>query len=176
MKLSTISFPVYKLEERPPSQDGGVLFYARQYKDGRVELKVIDDTTLAGETFSKRRIQLLHMTLEGKIKLQKINTCIYFVGDLIKISKPNLWFIDSNGKPFTYTKSRLVPLVYKRINKIIPIVGGVLIEVEGILTRFKALFAPLDIHKYAALLKISPRSYILYGYSDTMQPDTVRKI
>lgn len=177
MKLSEINFPVYKLDKTPPSEDGGVLFYLKRSKvTGNTVLRIIDDKSIPGDTFSKRRVQLLLKAASKEVSLYPIKKCIYFVGDLIKEATPKQWFIDSSGKPFRYTKNRSVPLVHRKITNIITIIGGVLIGVEGTEVRFKALFPPADIHKFAALLQISPRSYILYGYSESWYPNSIRRI
>lgn len=176
MRLNDISWPVYKLEERQPSTEGDVVFYAKESKKDGIVLQIIDDKSIEGDTFGKRRTKLMMNSIGGACKLQKINTCLFFLGDLIRISTPKLWFIDNSGKVFKYTKSRTVPLIYRRITNIIKVIGGVLLEVEGIESRFRALYPPNDIHKYAALLKESKGSYLLYGYSAAKQKDTVRKI
>ena len=177
MKLSEVNFPVYKIDKTPPSEDGGVLFYIKRSKvTGNTVLRIIDDKSIPGDTLSKRRVQLLLKAVAKEASLYPIKRCIYFVGDLIKEATPKQWFIDSSGKPFRYIKNRTVPLVYRKITNIIPVIGGVLIGVEGTEARFKALFPPADIHKFAALLQVSPRSYILYGYSELQYPNSVRKI
>jgi hypothetical protein len=154
---------------------GDVTLYIRQSKD-KFSVHIVDDKSIEGDTFGKRRTKLLLDSLTSGVKLQKINTCLFFLGDLIRVANNKLYFIDSQGKVFKYTKSRTVPLVYRKITNTIKIIGGILIEVEGIEGRFKALFPPNDVHKYAALLKESKNSYILYGYSEIYRSDTVRKI
>ncbi len=94
---------------------------------------------------------------------------------MVKISGPNIWFIDNLGKLFTYIKSKSVPLTFKEIKKATPIpMGGAIIEVEGVETRFKCLFAS-NTEKFAGLLKIG-RGYILYGLYDEKPADTRRMI
>ncbi len=174
MRLSEISFPVYKLAPRLPSVVGSLVFYATRKKDS-YKIEIIDDTSLEG-SFGQRRTKLLYKALEGELKLFKINTAVYFLGDLIKLATPDMYFLDSAGKIFKYTKSRSVPLVYKKIVNITKVIGASLIEVEGINSRFMCLFPPMDNQKYAAIIKESLGSYILYGFSEEWQKDTVRKI
>lgn len=175
MRLETISWPVYKLEDHPPSVVEGVVFYAKESK-GKTVVKIIDDTNLEGETFGKRRMRLMIMAATGAIQLQKINTAIFFLGDFIKISTPGLYFIDSVGKIFTHTKNKTVPLICRRILKVVKEVGATILVVDGMEHRFKCLYPPNDIQKFVSLLKLSAHNYLLYGYSSELHKDTVRKI
>lgn len=175
MDIKKISFPVYKLEDHPPSKEGDVLFYAKQDKKG-TKVKVIDDTSIEGDTFGKRRTRLMLLAASGEVQLQKINTAVFFLGDFLRIAKPNTYFIDSTGKVFKYTKARTVPLVCRRITKVIKQVGTTLLEIDGIPSRFQSLFPPNDTHKFASLLKLSAHNYLLYGFNEEMHRDTVRKI
>ena len=174
MKLNQVSFPVYKLKDTPPSKEGDVLFYATQSKKG-TRVHIVDDTSLPG-TFGIRRVRLAQLELEGKLELFKIKCALIFLADLIKMSKGSMYFIDATGKVFKYTKTRTVPLVYKKITNIIKSIGNTIIEVEGVAGRFSCLYPPLDTQRYAALLRESSKGYLLYGFSEIKQKDTHRKI
>lgn len=173
-----ISFPVYKLREEEPSKTNGILYYIyknhTEDEEDQLVLRVIDDTNVEGNTLSARRLVLIK---EGH-KLQKINKAFFFLGDLIKAANPHRWFIDSNGKCFKYTKNTRAKLVFRKVTKLFPIAqGGVLVEVQGIPFRMKALFAP-DIPRdllYAGVLQFG-MEYILYGFYNTKPSDTWRKI
>lgn len=171
MKLTEISWPVYKLGERRPSKDGDVLFYARHYKD-KVEVDIIDDVSIPGNTLGKRRLWLSN----DNIQLFKIRTALFFLGDFLRVCKPGIWFIDSMGTIFTYTKTKTVPLITRKITKVIRSTGSTLLEVEGLEHRMRCLFPPLDTQKYASVLKLSAHSYILYGFSDKNNGPTTRKV
>jgi len=166
MNLTQISWPVYRLGTDRPNEEEGVLFYI--YND---KIYIIDDKTLEAESLAGRRLKLL---VQG-INLYKLKRAFFFLGDFIKVAKAGIWFIDSTGKIFTYTKKDLVPLVCKKITKIIPSVSCALIEVKDIPARFKVLFQPTLEEKYAGLLKLG-RGYIFYGFYKEPFKDTVRKI
>lgn len=177
-KLNDISFPVYLLPEKP-IVDGSVSFYLRgkdtDYSDAMYKILVIDDKGIPGDTLASRRMKLL----TKKITLYKLKVAIFFVSDFIKLASKSSWFIDSNGKLFNYTKTSKVPLVFKEIRKIIPTnSGGLIVEVEGIPSRYKTLM-PLrsykDVPKYAGLLKVDS-GYILYGLYPNKLKDTNRMI
>jgi hypothetical protein len=169
MKLSEIAWPVYKLGTKPNELDG-VLCYLKIYKDKEV-LKVIDDKNLPAKSLAGRRLKL---HIDG-FNLHPLRLALYFLSDLIKVAKPNLWFIDAHGKIFQYVKKTFCKLTFKKITKVIPSVGCSLIEVEGMQARFMALFKPTIEQKYAGLLKIQG-SYILYGFYEEKYDDTTRKV
>ncbi len=169
--LSNIQFPVYLVGEEKPQEDSGVLFFHRIDKEGEETLFVLDDINMPGNTLAMRRLQVLS---ENRV-LYKINYALFFIADLIKVCSPSKWFIDSTGKIFRYTKSKSVNLVFKKIKQIIRLeTGGAVIEVEGISTRFKTLFAPND-EKFAGVLQVG-LGYILYGLYVEKPNDTRRKI
>lgn len=168
MNLSRIVFPVFQLEKIRPAVVDGVVFYSGQSRDW-----VVDDTTVPQATLGRRRL-----LIKGRenTKLYRLNNAIYFVGDLIKLTKGSHYYIDSTGYIFNYKKSRIVPLVYLPIEEIIPInSGGAIVSVKGIPQRFKCLYMPRFV-KYAGLLKISSVEYILYGLYEVRHKDTRRKI
>jgi hypothetical protein len=160
MNLQEIYYPVFKLPIVPFKDDDGKVY---------INDKLIDDTTLPFELLGVRR---LHMD-----NLFKLKNAIYYLKDIIKITKGETWFIDSKGRTFKYAKSRIVDLVFKKITKVIPIpTGGALIEVDNNFNRFKVVFAPSPNEKYAGLLIFSPKVYVLYGLYDKQYKNTRRKI
>lgn len=165
MNLAEISFPVFMLGYEKPQIEEGILFFFRSGK-----LRIVDDTNIKLPTLAARRLQVMR---DGG-ELHKINTAIFFLGDFIKISKPTIWFIDSNGKLFNHKKSASMTLIYKKISKVIPTNSGYIIEVEGIESRFKCLYAPSG-KTYAGILK-SGSSYILYGLYEEPYKESRRKI
>ena len=181
MQLNEIAFPVFKLGNAKPILQDGVLFYlqegTKQTEEGLEQdfrIKVVDDTNLPGDSLAKRRLVI---RANGDIPY-KLNRAIFFLGDFIKISLPSMWFIDSVGKVFQYTKSTRAKLTYRRVTKVIHInTGGAIIEVEGMHTRMKSLFMPTlnreTLHAGILLLGMSP---ILYGYYDQKYPDSWRLV
>ncbi len=169
--LGEIQFPVYLLGKEKPQELDGVLFYHRCDKEGNDTILVVDDKTWHHETLAQRRLKVM---MNNSRKLAKITHAIFFISDLLKLSGSGVWFIDTNGKLFTYTKSTMVPLIFRSILKVTKINGGAILEVEGIETRFKCLYAPNN-EKFAGLLKIG-RGYVLYGLYEEKPIDTRRMI
>ncbi len=110
------------------------------------------------------------------VKLKKLNNAVFFLGDLIKLATPKLWFIDNKGLIFQYTKSRKIRLQFKKIKAIHPIkAGGAVIEVYGIASRFKCLYIPTKGETFAGIL-MDGLSPILYGLYTEQHTDTWRMI
>lgn len=182
MILSEISFPVYKLRDSEPVKENGVSFYpydsTYEDEDGQVvegmTARFIDDTALSGRTLAARRLALANLG----VPLLKINRAIFFLGDLVKAATPSTWFIDSLGNIFNYKKASRAKLVFRKVTRVFPNdTGGVIVEVQGMQTRFKALFAP-DIPReylYAGILLLGMSS-ILYGFYEGPQKDSWRKV
>lgn len=181
MKLSEITYPVFRLSMEEPQRQDGVLFYLRE---GTIEteeglktewrMRIVDDTTLTGSTLARRRL-MIH---SNGGKLFRLNRGIFFLGDLIKIAVPKLWFIDSVGQIFRYTKNTRARLTYHKVTKVLHVIGGgAIIEVEGIPNRMKALFMPRvdtdNLHAGVLLMGMSP---ILYGFYDKKYPDSWRMV
>lgn len=168
-----VNFPVYKLGSKPYIIDN-VCFYIYFKSENLVPIiKIVDDKNIPEETLAKRRLKLLNESVD----LKKINQAIFFLGDFIKLAKKHVWFIDSSGSVFEYEKNTVVPLVFKKITKLLPVKsGGLIVEVEGVPSRFKSLHIPNYYPKYAGLLEISKNSYILYGLFETQHKNTRRKV
>lgn len=176
----SISFPVYRVPTGHNIQkDGTVLYSYREFMEDESKtivpiIRILDDTSIPGDTLGKRRMQLLQM--KG-VKLLKLPRAIYFFSDLIKLCTGSTSFIDSNGMVFTYTKSRSVPLIFKKITRKFPILNsiGTIIEIEGLPSRFKTAYCLKSSEWVAGLLKIDS-SYILYGIYDELYDNTRRKV
>lgn len=176
LNLANISFPVYKVGLNEPTIDESKAYYIMgkdlEYSDAQIEIRMIDDRTIRKKSLGMRRLAL---QAQGHT-LHKLSYAIFFVGDFIKIAKAGMWFIDSRGYIFTYKKTKRVPLVFRRIVKLLPVLtGGSIVEVEGTPIRFKTLYAPSSAVHYAGLL-VSNRSYILYGLYENKPKDTNRMI
>ena len=168
MNLEKIVWPVFRLSEKQPQRDAGVVYYATEYTDLDTDehtgtLRIVDDINIPKDSLSKRRLIL---TVQD-VKLFPIHRAVYFLGDLLKLAKPTTWFIDSVGTLFQYKKSRRAKLLARKITKVLPTSGlGAVIELEGIAHRFKTVFKPDDDAQYALVLQTG-LSYIFYGlYSD----------
>ena len=176
INLSQISYPVFRLGTSQPTTIEGVVMYARLYllESGEEIHKyyVVDDKSIPAPTLAKRRLKLMSM----QVNLKKLGRAVFFLGDLVKLTDPRTWLIDSAGLVFQYKKTERVKLTFKKITKIhrIP-TGGAILEVEGIASRFKCLFAPNPTEQFAGILKMG-LSYVLYGVYDTKHDDTWRMV
>lgn len=164
MKLSDITFPVYVLKDFPPVTEEKVDYYLDVTGE---KLYIVDDKNLSFETLSSRRLRI------PKELLYPLRTAIFYIGDLVKAKSS--WLIDSKGKVFRYKKSKMTPLTCRKIKNIIRITGAVLVEVEGISSRFAALYPPTVDQKYAGILEYGG-GYILYGFFKEPFKPTRRKV
>ncbi len=171
MKFNEIQFPVYRLGLEKPSEVEGVSFYHRIYGNGKEKILIVDDKTWHHETLGQRRLKV---KMSGETDLFPISNAIFFLGDLIKLSTPKTWFIDTNGKIFNYTKTTMTKLLIKPISKVIPLDGGCIIELKDIQTRFKCLYKP-QYEKFGGVIKYG-HMYILYGLYEDQPKDTRRMI
>lgn len=175
--LASLSWPLYKIGRSNPIVDDKVSYFllAKATETDALEYKIlfIDDKSIDNPSLGHRR---LIIESRGN-SLFKLKVAIFFLSDLIKLASPSTWFIDSAGTMFQYTKTRRVKLVYKPINKIIPIsTGGCIIEVKGMSERFKSYKTPeLSSTPYVGLLQDN-QSHILYGFYDKQYKNTNRMI
>jgi hypothetical protein len=176
MNLQEINYPVFQLRNERPQVENDVTFYlsGKWDKDGNETLhyRIIDDKSLPGDTLGKRRIRLK----VAEEEVYPLRRAIFFLGDLIKLAKANVWFIDNLGKIFTYKKTARAKLSFHKVIKIFRIPsGGVIVEVEGISTRFKAMYPPDVDNRYAGILHMN-MSLILYGFYNEKFKDTWRGV
>lgn len=176
MKLHDIHFPIYRLGSAKPVQHEGISFFlhVKDHDDKAPEdvYLIVDDKNIPGDSLARRRLQLAKLG----VVLFKLSNAIFFIADMLKFTKGTTWFIDSSGFIFEYKKTKTVPLIFKKVSKLIPInTGGAIVEVEGMAHRFKILFMPTVEQKYVGLLKLN-KGYILYGLYDKLYNNTVRMI
>jgi hypothetical protein len=87
-----------------------------------------------------------------------------------------MMFIDSKGKVFNYHKETRAQLKIYLIEECFHLQGGgVVIQVNGICQRFKALFPPEKTQKYVGILRVG-MSRILYGYYSEQHAETWRLV
>jgi len=135
-------------------------------------IRVIDDKTVDKPTLAERRLILQ----DNDTKLLIMREAIFFLGDLIKRADGKTWFIDSLGKIFLYKKKTRAKLKFHKINKILPVnSGGCIVEVEGISSRMKSLFAPTEPVNYAGILYYG-KSLILYGLYPNKEKESWRMV
>lgn len=179
MNLAQISWPVFRLGEHRPQTVDGVTFYSKTRIDletGKttVSFRIVDDVKNYPSEIGLGRRRLLIKQNNPQLKLFNIRSAIYFISDLIKLAKPTTWFIDNNGIVFNYRKTTRAKLDFYKIKKIIP--GkqtGVIIEVEGLATRFKCMWPPQNGEEYVGILKWG-LGYLLYGFYDKKHKSTYR--
>lgn len=158
-------------------QEYGLLYYCNEYfnidtAEFNKVVSIVDDTNIPEQTLSRRR---LRAKAQGTA-LYPLRRAIFFLGDFIKLAKRGYWFIDSNGKLFTYNKVAKAKLSFHKIKKIIPSKStGSLIEVEGIPHRFKTLYIVKNSMRYAGILSRG-HTHILYGVYEQKYKDTWRLI
>lgn len=155
----------------------GVVFYSNSYLDENTaeittNIKIVDDLNVEGSNLSQRRLRLSAQ----KAPLYPLRVAVYYLGDFIKLAKKGTWFIDSNGKLFTYTKTTSAKLTFHKIKKIIPSpTTGSIVEVVGFPDRFRTLFVATPSARYAGILEYKGIS-ILYGLYDQEYKTTRRMI
>lgn len=176
MNLQEIVFPVFRLSEEKPITEDGVSLYMshKETPEGEsiVKVRVVDDPKLPQPTLGLRRAKLA----AEKVELFRISKAIFFLGDLIKLAKTTTWFIDNSGRIFNYRKTKRAKLSFHKLHNVIKIPsGGAIVEVEGMHTRFKCLFAPDIDTRYAGILTTG-MGHILYGFYSEKLHDTYRMI
>ena len=123
---------------------------------------------MPGDTLGIRRLQTPHKNL---LRLTKqLNTHI----GLLK--QPTRTFIDSNGTPFIYEKTKMCTVKYFKIKKIERKEVATVIWVQGIPSPFTVPRPPEDGMIWAGILHYHGLPWLLYEYSETKKPDTRRKV
>ncbi len=177
LSLTDITFPVFRLGESEPIVEKGITFYLSVTEDENethfYKYKIIDDKNIKGKTLAQRRLRII---TQGR-QIQRITRAVFFIADLLKLAKSTTWFIDSTGRLFNYKKSTYKNLIYRKIAEVLPLPNsGAILQVEGINTRFKSLFAPMQEEKYAGLLELGTNQYVLYGLYKEQLKSTKRMI
>ena len=152
------------------------------YVDEKIDLKtgelfaktrIVDDTNMKEETLGLRRAKLLDIYHYKDV--YPLPKAIFFPADLVKVSKSgNNLFIDYSGKLFRYIKSTSALLVCHKIEKVIPVRNGALLELQGSAQRYKSIVQPLE-GKYAGILHFN-HCTLLYGIYDSAFSTTRRKV
>lgn len=135
---------------------------------------IVDDQNYGlGLDLGQRRLAMVRAGVE----LYPLKLAIYSLGELLKVATPTQWFIDSQGKVFTYKKTHYVPVVYKEIVRVEKLSGfETIIVVRDSPPIYKALYPPNPEEKYAVFLQISPKALLFFGYSETTHENKRKKI
>jgi hypothetical protein len=129
---------------------------------------VLDDTKMPGKTLGIRRIQC------GRRDLQPLKKAILNVAALLHCKYKN--FIDASGKPFIYEKTLSSKLKCYKVRKIDKKEEASLLwlhEVNYPITIPRPL---TDNPKWARLLHINDRPWLLYDYVSYPTKDTYRRV
>ncbi len=177
LNLTQINFPVFRLTTRPPQQEDSVLFYSTEsynldtatYKQN---IRIVDDKSIDAPTLGRRR--LIIKAAGGSV--YPINVVVYFLSDLIKLSKPDTWWIDNTGTYFNYKKSTRAKLRFYKIENcyVLPGMGAVL-KLKGLPMRFKLLYKPAEDKTWAGVLHWDQNT-VLYGVYDNFQRESWRLV
>lgn len=176
IQLRNLVWPVFRLGEKRPTTEAGRVFYRAEYSDidtaeVRTNTRVVDDISIPKPTLGLRRL-----VLGQSESLFPIGSAIYFLVDLIKLTKSTTWWIDSEGRVFQHKKSKRAKLRTHKIAKVLPATGiGCVLEVEGLVFRFKSMRAPESWQQYAGILYVDG-GYMLYGYYECPIEDTWRMV
>lgn len=162
--------------ERRPEQQDGVVYYQSEYSDLDTneyfgKLRVVDDLNIQKPTLGLRRL-----VLKGQCTLFPLSTAIYFLADLIKLAKATTWFIDSSGQVFQHKKLTRAKLATHKIKQVLPAQAtGCVLELEGLVHRFKCIRHPQPHERWAAVLQIG-LSYVLFGLLEEPIKTSWRKV
>lgn len=174
--MKDLVWPVYRLSEKKPTVEDGIVFYRAEYTDidtaeTRFNIRVVDDRNIDKPTLGLRRL-----TIGNSRSLFPIGSAVYFLIDLIKLAKSTTWFIDSHGKVFQHKKLKRAKLRTHKITQVLPATGiGCVLEVEGLVFRFKSMKAPESWEQYAGILYVDG-GHMLYGYYEYPIKDTWRLV
>lgn len=157
--LDKVKFPVYALPTGNWDRADGLLFL-----DG----KLVDDKNMPGDSLGIRRMQTPHKELHPLRK-----QLISHQGILKQTWKH---FIDSNGIPFIYEKTKLCKLSYYRIKRVQRKEVATVLWIMGIPSPFTVPRPPEDGMLWAGILHYHGLPWLLYEYSETKKPDTRRKV
>lgn len=158
-KVNKIKFPVYVIPSGNWEKTDGLLF---------LEGELVDDKNMPGATLGIRRMQTPYKNL---MRLSKqLNS---HIGILKQKTKT---FIDSNGTPFIYEKTKVCRLSYYKIKRIDRKEVATVLWIENIPAPFTVPRPPEDGMLWAGILSFHGLPWILYEYSEVKKPDTRRKV
>ena len=157
--LHKVKFPVFLLYSGEWERADGLLF---------VEGKVVDDTNMIGSTMGIRRLQTSYPDL------YRLNKAIQNHNGILK--QTTKYFIDSNGFPFIYMKTKFFDLKYLKITEVIRKDTASLIRVKGCRTPFTVPRPPSHGMQWAGILHLQGLPWMLYEYSEEKLKDTKKKV
>ena len=157
---SRIKFPVFILSSSAWERADGLL---------TLEDKVLDDLNQTGKSLGIRRVQT---PVRDLYQLKKQADTLISMAKC----KENV-FIDTNGMPFIYEKTKWFSLKYLKIAKVVKKSKCSVIYVDKYKTPFTIPRPPDASMKYAGILFYNEQlPWRLYEYSETCLKTTRRKI
>lgn len=151
----SIRFPVYELPSEDVYSSDGILFFNE---------KVLDDRNQPGKSLGERRLTTPH---------QKQKLVNFFPSFLDMVKGDRSLFIDSNGSPFRYEKTKFCRVEARKINKKISRETYSIIYVDGVTNLYKVDRYP-KAEDWALILMLDNMPWLLYGLSEN-QIDNFRK-
>lgn len=157
--IKKVKFPVFILPSGNWYERDGLLY---------IDNRLIDDRNMSGKTLGKRRIQT---PMNNLMPLRKS------LGSHIGIVKQSSkHFIDAEGKPFIYEKTKSCALKYYKIKDVERKGTASVLKVKGVNFPFKVPRPPTSGILWAGVLHLGDKPWLLYEYSSEKLPDTRRKV
>jgi len=157
--LARIKFPVYCLPSDNWQTVDGLLY---------VDNILVDDRNVPEPTLGRRRLKTPFRNL---LPLKRS------VSDIVGMMKQtNNAFIDSTGVPFLYQKTKIVPLKYHRIKKIIKKGVASVLHLHESKATFIIPRPPPEGTLWVGVLYLHSHPWQLYEYSLTCKKQGRRKV
>lgn len=157
--LHKIRFPIYRLPNSNWDFKDGLTF---------IDNRIVDDRNMPGDTIGFRRLQTPFRDL------QPLKGAINDFSGLLK--QTTKYFIDTNGVPFIYQKTKFCKIRYHRIKRIDKKEVASLLWIHNINFPFKIPRPPELEMTWAGILYLDNAPWILYDYSTELKPDIKKKI
>ena len=158
-RLSSLNYPVFRLPSNNWESRDGLL-----YVDGLL----VDDKNMPGETLGIRRLQTPFKSL---LKLSKAYT------SPIAIIKESAGpYIDNYGKLFEYEKTKYCKVRYYKIRNIEKKITHSILWLHRVNFPIQIPRPPSHDFKWAGMLHLDGKPWLLYDYATEKLPEYRRKV
>lgn len=157
--LHKVEFPVFPIGSSNWTFTDGLLY---------LDNELLDDKNMSGKTLGARRIQTPFHSL------YTLKKCIETPVGILKQTKNT--YIDNKGTPFIYSKTKMVPLKYYSIERVVRKETASVLWLKGISYPFAVPRPPLPEFAWAGILHLNNAPWVLYEYSENKESDTRRKV
>lgn len=157
--IGSIVFPVYKIPDIDTYSQDKILFQGAG--------KVLDDKNMSGNTLGLRRLQ------SGRTDLFFLKKAIPDFKTMLKTK--HKYFIDNNGVPFEYVKTKNCPLVHHLISKIEPKETYSIVHLSKIPQKFSIPRMPYGDARWARVLYYGQFPWIIYDFANHKGQDSHRR-